>query len=117
MKSVYPEPPSDLELEILDTLWSDRETVATVLSALSNPDNVDRFSAAAKALDRADLDAVLHRLRDLGLVVGHEEPGDGYQVEAGRTYAWWSMTAGSGSVGRRARRNRLGGARRTPRRC
>lgn len=93
MKPVDRQPASELELEILGTLWDASETVATVLPDLPNPSNVDRFSPAAKALDRAGLNAVFERLRDLGLVVGHEEASDGYEMEPGRTYTWWSMTA------------------------
>lgn len=98
MKPVNRGPPSHLELEILDTLADGSETVATVFLDFTNPNNVDHFSAAAKALDRAGLNAVFHRLEDLGLVVGREEVSDGYEMEPGRTYTWWSMT----TDGRRA---------------
>jgi len=81
--------PSPLELEILETLWNDSETVATVFPDLSHPS----FSSAAQALDRAGLDAVFRRLNQFGLVAGHEEPHDGFEGRPGKTYTWWSLTA------------------------
>ncbi len=91
---------SELEYEILDLVVQEDETTALILSDLRNPNNAAWFSAEAKALDFALLDAVFGRLADLGLVSRKEESTDGFALSRpGVTYTWWSMT----SEGRRVR--------------
>src|SRR3954469_22077155 len=83
---------SAFDYELLDWLVQEEETTAIILNDLRNPNNASRFTDDMKALDFNDIDAALHRLADLGLVVGHQEASDGYQIAPGVTYTWWGLT-------------------------
>jgi hypothetical protein len=83
---------TSFDYELLDWLAQDDETTAIMVNDLRNPNNASRFSAEMRALEFDDVDAALHRLADVGLVKGHQEPSDGYQMAPGVTYTWWGLT-------------------------
>lgn len=79
---------SALELEILELIVDHEESTATVFPDLrTNP-----YSAEARALEVAELNAVFLRLVHLGLAEAEQRAFDGYQAETGVTYTWWSIT-------------------------